>query len=105
MHSEINNRRIDNDKDIHVVMPMYNLIEYSDNYSKTSRGLWQCYKDKSALADGGIADFPANNNNNSALFKFKQKISGKTENDGTKDVEIIVPLKCLSNFRTTLEMP
>ena len=94
MHSEINIRQIDNDKDIHVVMPMYNLIEHSDNYSKTSRGLWQCYKDESALADGVIADFPANNNNNSALLKFKQKITGKTENDGTKNVEIIVPLKC-----------
>ena len=53
--SDINNTQIDNDKDIHVVMSMYNLIEYSDNYSKTSRGLWNSYKDESALADGVIA--------------------------------------------------
>ena len=43
--SEINNTQIDNAKDIDVVMPMYNLIEYSDNYSKTSGNLWQYYRD------------------------------------------------------------
>ena len=43
--SEINNTEIDNAK--HIVIPMYNLIEYSDNYSKTSRSLWQYYKDES----------------------------------------------------------
>ena len=44
--SEINNTEIDNAKDIDIVMPMYNLIEYSDNYSKTSGSLWQYYKDE-----------------------------------------------------------
>ena len=44
--SEINNTQTDNAKDIDVVMPMYNLIEYSDNYSKTSGSLWQYYRDK-----------------------------------------------------------
>ena len=39
--SEINNTEIENAKDIDVVMPMYNLIEYNDNYSKTSGRLWQ----------------------------------------------------------------
>ena len=43
--SIINNTETDNDKDIDIVMPMYNLIEYSDNYSKTSGSLWQYYKD------------------------------------------------------------
>ena len=43
--SRINNTDIDNAQDIDIVMPMYNLIEYSDNYSKTSRSLWQYYKD------------------------------------------------------------
>ena len=43
--SRINNTDIDNAYDIDVVMPMYNLIEYSDNYSKTSGSLWQYYKD------------------------------------------------------------
>ena len=43
--SRINGADIDNAQDIDIVMPMYNLIEYSDNYSKTSRSFWQCYKD------------------------------------------------------------
>ena len=43
--SEINNTQIDNAKDIDIVMPMYNLIEYSDNYTKTTGSLWQCCKD------------------------------------------------------------
>ena len=43
--SEINNTQVDNAKDIDTIMPMYNLIEYSDNYSKTSGSLWQYCKD------------------------------------------------------------
>ena len=43
---EINNTKIDNAKDLIVLMPMYNLIEYSNNYSKTSGSLWQYYRDK-----------------------------------------------------------
>ena len=73
---------------------MYNLIEYSDNYSKTSGSLWQYYKDD-----------PNDNIENSESFKSKVKITGKTPNDGnTKDVEIIVPLKCLSSFWRILGM-
>ena len=43
---EINNTEIDNAKDVDIVMPLYNLIEYSDNYSKTSGSLWQYYRDE-----------------------------------------------------------
>ena len=76
-------------------MPMYNLIEYSDNYSKTSGGLWQYYKDD-----------PNDNLANSKSFKSKVKITEKTRNNGnTKDVEIIVPLKYLSYFWRTFELP
>ena len=58
-------------------MPMYNLIEYSDAYSKTSGSLWQYYRDGPALDNNGnITDFP-DNNNNSASFKFKQKQQDK----------------------------
>ena len=48
--SEINNTQIDNDKDIDKVMLMYNLKEYSDNYSKTSECLWQYFRDEPFLA-------------------------------------------------------
>ena len=102
--SEINNTQIDNAKDIDIVMLMYNLIEYSDNYAKTTGSLWQYCKDIPARDNNDeIAAFDANNLTNS--FKFKEKITDETGNDGTKDVEIIVPLKYLSNFWRTLEMP
>ena len=74
---------------------MYNLIEYKDNYSKTFRSLWQYYKDD-----------PNDNLIQSESFQSKIKITWKTPAEGnTKDVEIIVPLKYLSNFWRTLEMP
>ena len=72
-------------------MPMYNLIEYSDAYSKTSGSLWQYYRHESALdTNGNIIDFPPNNNNSNS-FKFKQQITRKTGNGGTKDIEIMIP--------------
>ena len=62
---------------------------------KTSGILWQYYIDEPALDDNNnIFDFPTNNNNRISL-KFKQQIKGQPGNGGTKDVEIIVPLKCL----------
>ena len=95
--SEINNTQIDNDKDIDTVMPMYNLIEYSDNYAKTTGSLWQYFRDE-PVADDNMED--------SESFKSKTKITGKTPNNGNeKDVEIMVPLKYLSNFWRTHEMP
>ena len=94
--SKMNNTQIDNDKDIDTVMPMYNLLEYSDNYTKTSGSLWQYYRDD-----------PNNNLTNSRSFKSKIKITGKTaaDDDNKNIVEILVPLKYLSNFWRTLEMP
>ena len=74
--------------DINVVMPMYNLMECSDTYWKTSGSLWQYYRDGPSLK----------------MLKFKQQITGQTLNNETKDVEIMGPLKYLSNFWRTLEM-
>ena len=83
-------------------MPMYNLIKYSNNCSKTSGSLWPYYRDEPALNDDGtLANFPGN----SVSFKFKQKVTSSTGDYGTKNVEIMVPLKYLSNFWRTLEMP
>ena len=93
--SEINNTQVDNAKDIDIVMPMYNLIEYSDNYAKTSGSLWQYFRDE-----------PDDNLEDSESFKSKIKITRKTpDDDNEKNVEIIVSLKYLSNFWRTLEMP
>ena len=93
--SEINNTQIDNAKDIDIVILMYNLIEYSDNYAKTSGRLCQYYIDD-------LKDILTNSNS----FKSKIKITGKTAAAGNdKDVETQVFLKYLSNFWRTLEMP
>ena len=73
---------------------MYNLIEYSDCYSKTSGSLWQYFRDD-----------PNDNIAQSELFKFKIKITGKTPAAGNaNDVKIVVPLKYFSNFLRTLEI-
>ena len=123
--SEINNTQIDHAKDVDVVMSMYSLIEYSKNYLKTSANLY--YRDVRALPNTGtIDDYPFN----SASFKFKQKnnrwynkiiniqiinmqwYNKYTNNintqiinkNGTKNVDIMIPLKYLSNFWRTPEM-
>ena len=72
-------------------MPMYNLIEYSDNYSQTSGSLWQYCKEISAVSnDGDMVDFNVANATDS--FNFKTKITGQTNNNGRIDVDIMVPL-------------
>ena len=73
-------------------MPMYNLIKYIDNYSKTSASLGQYTKDIPAVNNNN-AIIVFTNNNLTDSFDFKVKMIGKTGNDGTKNVEIMVPLK------------
>ena len=95
--NEINNTQIDNAKHTDIVIPMYNLIEHSDNYSKTSRSSWQYNWDEPFLnANGAITEFSADNNN-IASFKCKVKIAGTTENDGRKLVKTMVSWKYFSN--------
>ena len=84
-------------------MSMYNLIEYSDNYSKKSGSLWLYYRNEPALINPGA--FFIFLVKVLRFYKFKQKITGLTRADGTKNVEIMVPLKYLSNFWRTLDMP
>ena len=94
---KINNTQVDNTKDIDIVMAMYNLIEYSHNYSKTSGSLWQYCKDISAVSNNYIiVGFKGANATDS--FNFKTKITGQTDNNGKINVEIMVQLKYLSNF-------
>ena len=70
--SEINHTEVDNAKDIDIVMPMHNFIEYSDNYPKTSGSLWQHCKDIPAVNDNGnIVEF--NDTNATDSFILKQK--------------------------------
>ena len=91
-------------------MSMFNLIEYSDNYSKTSRNLWQYCKEIPAVNNAGnIVDFDGSNATDS--FNFKTTITGQIAANnnncsiaGRVDAEIMVQLKYLSNFWRTLEM-
>ena len=85
-------------------MQMYHLTEYSDNYLNTSGTLWQYYRDETSLNNAdAVVDFTGVNHN-SKSFKYKQKITCVTDANGTKNVEIMVTLKYLSNFWRTLKM-
>ena len=70
--SEINNTQVDNAKGVVVVMPMYDLVEYSKNYSKKIGSLWQFCWDEPAVNNGDITAFNANNATND-FFKLKEK--------------------------------
>ena len=104
--SKINNTLIDNAEDLDIVIPMYNLLEYSKNYRKTTGSFWNYYRDEPNSGIGG-----ENNNVNYSIkdsksFDYKTSITGKLEGNNTeKEVEIVVPLKYLSNFWRTLNMP
>ena len=102
--SEIINTEVDNAKDTNIVMPVYNSIEYSDDYSKTSASLWQYFKDIPAVNDNGnIVEF--NGASATDLFSFKAKIKGQTDDNGRiNNVEIMVPLNYFSNFWRNFEM-
>ena len=77
--TEINNTQVDNAKDVDVVILMKNLIEYSDNYSKTSRSLWKYCRDE-----------PDNNMADSKSFKFKSKFLDNTNNEGIINAKVSV---------------
>ena len=91
--SEINNTQVDNAKYTDIVMTMYNLIEYSNNYSKISGSLLQYCKDIPAVNNSGdIVNF--NRVNATDSFNFKAKTTDQTVDDGEIDnVDIMVPLK------------
>ena len=115
--SKINGIKIDNAKDLDVVMPMYNLLEYSKNYKKTTGSLWNYCRDE-----------PSNPlSSNSESFKYKTIITGNTHNIdekitdnegnevdnpkydankvGKNETEVVIPLKYLSNFWRSLDIP
>ena len=101
---EINDEHVDTTENLDIIMPMYNLIEYSDNYQDSSATLYQCKRDEPPEANA-IADLTANN---SSSFKYKVSLLGDPDVDGgiaKTSVKVVVPLKYLSNFFRSLEMP
>ena len=98
---EINNEHVDTAENLDIVMPMYNLIEYSHNYQDSSATLYQ-YKRDEPPEDNAVADLTANNSDS---LKYKIRLLGnKTEVAGDAagvrrlNVKVVVPLKYLSNF-------
>ena len=105
--SKINGVKIDNAEDLDVVMPMYNLLEYSKNYRKTTGSLWNYYSDEpnSSIDDD---DNITHSILNSESFDYKENFmeNGVTQNNLTKnDAKVVVPLKHLSNFWRHLDIP
>ena len=110
--TRINGELIEDADDLDIVMPMYNLLEYSKNYRKTIESLYNCYRDE-------LTNDNFNNRNvvNSEAFKYKNEITGNTYNvhvaaqgydvnkNGTQKIELAIPLKYLGNFWRALNIP
>ena len=98
--TEIDDTLVDEANFINIAKPMYNLIEYNDNYSDTLGSLWGFKRDE-INNNANVS-----NDDNAPSFKYKASNIGNTENNGTKNgVKRAVPLKYLSNFWRSLEMP
>ena len=101
---EINDEHVDTAENLDITRPMYNLIEYSDNYQESSVTLYQYKRDEPPEANT-IADLTADN---SSFFKYKVSLLGNPVLNGNitkRSVKLVVPLKYLSNFFRSLEMP
>ena len=124
--SKIKGVRVENAEDLDIVMSMYNLLEYSKNYSKTSASLWNYYRDE-LTDETNDNNGPNKNVITSKFFKYKTSITGSAYNvsrtitgadgnpvnnpnydgnkRGTGEFEIAVPLKHLGNFWSSLNIP
>ena len=113
--TRINDELIEHADDLDIVIPMYNLLEYSKNYRKTIGSLYNYYRDE--LTNDDNDNFANINVVNSEAFKYKNKITGNTYNvdagaqgydvnkNGTQEVELTIPLKYLGNFWRALNIP
>ena len=109
--SKINNTFIGNAEDLDIVMPMYNLLEYSGNYSMTSGSLWNYYRDEindSANENNCANNYRINNNKTatSKSFEYQTKLIESTPNNNSSlNAEVVVPLKDFSNVWRSLDLP
>ena len=114
--TKINNEFIEDADDLDIVLPMYNLLEYSKNYRKTIGSLYNYYRD-GLSDDNNPNNFPNTNVVNSSVFEYKDKITGNTyditagaaghdtNRESKQDVELAIPLKYLGNFWRALIIP
>ena len=101
---EINDEHLDTAENLDIVIPMYDLIEYLDNYQDSSGTLYQYKRDEPPEGD----PIPNLAVDNSSSFKYKVELLGDpvvANNIARRNVKVIVPLKYLSNFFRSLEMP
>ena len=113
--TRVNGELIEDADDLDIVMPMYNLLEYSKNYRKTIGSLYNYYRDE--LTNDNNNNFVNMNVVNSNTFKYKNKIIGNTyivdagadgydvNKNGTQTIKLAIPLKYLGNFWRELNMP
>ena len=113
--TRINGELIEDADDLDIVMPMYNLLEYSKTYRKTIGSLYNYYRDE--LTNDNNNNFANRNVVNSNTFKYKNKTIGNAYNvdagadgydankNGTQTIELVIPLKYLGNFRGALNIP
>ena len=106
--SKINGELVENTEDLDIVMPMYNLLEYSKNYEKTSGSLFNYYRDEPkehTIAAGNNAINISIRNSKS--FDYKTEITGSLDagEDEKEDVTIAITLKYLGNFWRSLDIP
>ena len=109
--TRINGKLIEDTDDIDIVIPKYNLLEYSKNYRKTIESLYNHYSDE--LTNDDNDNFANRNVVNSEASKYKKKITGNTYNvdvddvnkNGTQKIELAIPLNCLGNFWRALNIP
>ena len=104
--NHINNEHVDNADNLDFIMPIYNLIEYNDNYSDTSGSLWQIKRDERRVKNTGNSENISTANSRSLKYKssFFKPLEA-ADNRVFKDMKKAVPIKCLSSFWRSLEMP
>ena len=102
--TRINDEHIETAGNLDINMPMYNSLEYSDNYADSSGSLYQFKRDEQNIgADGNLVNVTTVN---SSTFKYKSSLLGNLAATGVlENAEIVVPLKYLSMFFRSLEMP
>ena len=94
----INDEHVEKAEDLDIVMPMYNLLEYSDNYQDSTGSLYQFKRDEPPDDNANVA-------NNTTSLVYKSKIISGTDDNNVNNVKLVVPLKYMSNFFRSLEMP
>ena len=105
--THINDEHVDGTHNLDIIIPMYNLIEYSDNYSDTYGSSQQFKRNESPLTNAGNPD--NDSTDNSTCFKYKSSFIGESaavnNNRILKNIKTVAPLKYLNNFWRSLEMP